>query len=287
MALKKIVSLMCLVSLLASIMVAGSSCGGSKSNGAAKQMMKKLPENTDSFIYIDLEAFRADDTLAPGLEDLLGSAEDMEGWFGIDLDNAKGFTGGTMGKEEDAEMVVLLSGRFDLAKAREALEDLGCDKDTYRSVEVWEAFGYYDIALMTNMVMFGSPDDVNACIDVIRGSDSSLYDNEEMRDILDCLPEGVLVGVGEGSEFLNNDETEYEGLQIAGMSAGKGSDGKISCSGIFKFENEEAASAAIDEVEANAGDEEGVSNVKVRQDGQLLEASYDQDADNFFADEAS
>jgi len=246
--MKRFVFIIIVVLLL--VPVIGCTSGNSAD---AKSFMEKIPEGAESLILVDFQALRGDDDL----EDLLEEFEDMI-MIGIDIDdiNYAAIYGNT----------ILLNGKFNLDDIRDELDDLGLNDDGYKDVEIWGSdYEYGWVALMGNLIILGSEDDVKDCIDVIEEGEDSLLDDSDCKDLVDRLPDGIMITYG-------TDE-EYPDEEAWGISIKKKDDDTLKVTAIFKFKNEDAAVDAVDEIEDEMKEEEGPHNIQVDQNGEFVIAS--------------
>lgn len=259
---KKIISVIALISLL---VLVGASTNCSLQNADATDMTKKIPEDADSFFFIDIDELRSDDDL----EDFYENLEDVYGYwsenFDIDLDDIDSLAmyGST----------ILIEGDFNLDDIREELEDLGYNDDEYKDVEVWKSDnGYSWVAMKGNLIIMGSEESVKDCIKVIEEGEDSLRDDKDCKDVMDRLPGGIFV--------MYDTVEEYQGLEASGVSIQTKDEDTLKVTAIFKFEDEDAAEDAMDEIEDYA-DEEDFHHINVDQDGDFVKATAEVDINDF------
>jgi len=275
--LTRIISVAVLISMLA-VVGAGVGCGG-KGRGGAARGMNMMPENASSFVFVDIKALRSD-------EDLKGIyTEEVRETFGIDVDDID-----CVAASDDLS---LLDGRFDFDKVRDGLDGRGFNKSEYKDVEVWENSGEdvwvalmrnFDgsgwLALMRNLIVLGSEDAVKDCITVIEEGKDSLQDNRDARDVMARLPGGVVMMWGIGETFTEIIEQEFEGLDAGGMSLGKKDKDTLKVAVVLKFEDEDAAGDATDEIKDDL-EEKGYKDINVNQDKELVKVTGEKDIDDF------
>jgi hypothetical protein len=283
MKAKRIVLSIVLVLSLALGISLGTSClgGGDGGDVAAVviDMLKMMPKGADDFMSIDMEALRTDDDFEEIYNDFVGDFSNLEEYMGIDISDISQFT--VSGEGE----IVILRGDINLDAVRDALEETGFEEQTYKGVEMWVSPGI-NLALMSDTIIFGGEDNVKDCIGVIEEGDDSLYDDADFRDVIDRLPDGIMVGVGEGASVMTFDE--YDGLKVTGVSIAKHSSDSIELTGIAKFTDADAAEDAIDDLRQDMeGDEEELRNIDVSQDGKYLEATAEGDIEGLFSDDGN
>lgn len=280
MNLKRIISVMGLITLLALLGV-GAGCagdgegnGGNRDNGGVADvmsMMEKVPKDTTEFTFIDVKALRGDDDLAELLQDLEDSLEDLLQPLATDLDN--------INRLASADNIALLDGGFDLDDMRDELDSQGFDEDGYKGVEVWESPRGGWVALVENPIIMGYQDGVKNCIDVIEGTEESLWDNRDAEDMMDRLPSGLCAGFYIG-DTVAPAGWEYQDLEASGWSFRKMDEDTLVMTWILRFDNEEAGHDAIDEIEADL-EEEGFKNFDFEQDEDFVKVTGEINIDDF------
>jgi hypothetical protein len=209
--------------------------------------------------------------------------------YGIDLDDVNGFA--------EYGDVKLITGSFDLGDVRDKLDGRGFDKSEYKDVEVWEnsgedvwvaLMGNFDgsgwLALMRNLIVIGREDAVEDCIKVIREGEDSLQDNRDARDVMARLPGGVVMMWGVGQTFTEIIiEEEFEGLDAGGMSLGKKDEDTLKATAILKFEDEDAAEDATDQIKAHL-EEEGYRDIDVDQNKEFVKVTAEIGIDDFLGE---
>lgn len=260
---KRILFIITLMSSLA-LIITSLSC--SDDENASVDLISKIPEDSSYFSFIDVSAMRTDDDM----DDLYDEWEDNYNYlehYGIDRDDVN-----RLAISSDA---TLCEGEFDLEEIREELEDLDYDDDEYREVEIWEsADGHKWIALTEDLIIIGSEDDVKDCLWVIKDGEDSMYDDSDINDVLNKLPDGIYMSC--------DTEEAFEDLEASGLSYRKLDDDTIGVSAVFKFDDEDAADDAINEIEDYAENYyEDIRHVDVWQDGLFVIAEGEIDMDDF------
>lgn len=280
MNLKRIISVMGLITLLALLGV-GAGCagdgegnGGNGDNGGVADvvsMMEKVPEDTTEFIFMDVKALRGDDALADLFQDLEDSLEGLLEVIGTDLDNINGLA--------SAEDVSLFDGGFDLDDVRDELDSQGFDEGEYEGVEVWESpYGGW-VALVENLIILGHQDGVKNCIDVVRGAEGSLGDTRDAEDMMDKLPSGLSAGFYIGDTIAVVD-SEYQYLEASAWSFRKMDEHTLVVTTVLRFDNEGAAEDAIDEVEEDFEEKE-FKHLDFERDEEFVKVTGEIDIDDF------
>lgn len=265
--LMRALGLLVLVSLVLAMVGCGG--GGGGGNKGAIDLMKKLPQGTESFMFVNMKTMRND----ADLKDMYRSLSDESGGMavsvtGLSADDVDSFA-------MAGEMAVVIQGRFDLAKVRDTLKDDGYDKGEYQGVELWKTFGFATALVDSSCVIWASEDDVEGCIDVIKGKSKSLYEKSGVKDDLDKLPGGGLaVGWGTGGETFFSDDP-YPGLEAMAISMSKKNKDTIQATAIMRFKDSASAKDALADIETDMKEDTDtkVTNVKVTQDGKYAKAT--------------
>lgn len=115
--------------LLASLLLLG--CASIQGRGAV-DMMKKVPMDSDSFVFMDIDAFRTD----IALEEAYTTLEEMfEGFMDFSFFNFNDVD--RLAPAFDIFDTMLVEGDFNLNEIREELEEFRYDDDEYHGTEVW------------------------------------------------------------------------------------------------------------------------------------------------------
>lgn len=262
--------------VLICVILAMVGCGGSGGGGGDKDavaLMKKLPQGSEAFMFIDMKAVRTDDDLEDlyeGLEDTTGGMGDMTAMSPDDLDFF------VMGDE-----LFIMKGSFDLEEIREYLEDSGLDQDEYQGVETWETFGF-GLALDGDTIIYGSSADIEDCIDAIKGKSKSLYDDAKVKDDFAKLPgDALLVIWGAGTQGILGEDEDYEGMEAVVASMSKKDADEMSATVLLRFKDEASAKAAVDQVKEDIEEdsEAEFKNLKVAQDGKYVKVTGEVEID--------
>jgi len=202
------------------------------------EMMRKTPENAMAFSFQDIEALRGDNDLKGLIEEWnwRGYFEEAFEKYGIYFDDVNRTARGTV---LGSGSYYLIDGNSDLDEVRNKLDALGFDKDEYRDVEVWVRTAR-SVALMEDIIVFGFGQVVRDCIDVIKGEKDSLWHNQDARDVVDRLPDGIsltylLI------PYQESMMTEEPPWKAQGASLEKKDEDTLKSTQVFMFENEDAA----------------------------------------------
>lgn len=221
-------------------------------------MMRKTPGNATFFSFQDVKAMRNDHNLEVLYRDYRNNSESTFGDYGVDLNDVNHTVSSISFDVEDAGALLILDGDFDLGEVRDRLNSLGFDKDEYRGVEVWkrdrgvevgERNGAVEVwkggelvALRDNLVIAGDKHIVRYCIEVIKGEKDSLWDNEDARDVVNRLPDGIMLAY-----FAPFGDGLYSGVGASGGSMEKKDEETLKSTQVFMFEDENAARSFAEE----------------------------------------
>lgn len=234
---KHVITVVAIVILLYSI-AAVIGCAGSNKRMLV-DMMRKMPMSTSSFRFMDIQALRGDDDLKDLYKGWRDSCEYTLDDYGI-VPNDVNCTAISFN-----EGCYLIDGDFDIGKLRNMRDSLGFNEHKYRDVEVWERTGEA-VALIEHLIITGTDECVRDCIDVIKGDKDSFWDNQDVRDLVDRLPDGIMMYYELKPTWVIN-----EGLEAQGSSIEKGDEDTVNVTWIYMFEDEDAARDAIDQISEN------------------------------------
>jgi hypothetical protein len=253
--MKNAVRVLAVVVMLVSI-VSVLGCSSGSDQGSFVSMMKILPENLSSLTFIDVAMLQADDDLISVWNQIKEQSlgEDV---YGESVDEMIGF-----GMAGDSSRVTLYEGDFDVDQMTSVIERNSNESFDYKGVEIWTDKNASSTAVIDDMVVNGSSEDIQLCVDVFKGEGTSLYDNKDARDVVNRLPDGYMLGV-----MVVADETSSAasyGLLAAGMAVSKQgvNDSEIS---LLKFEDSNAAEQYMTYVKAQISSGYGITL-----DGQYL-----------------
>jgi hypothetical protein len=278
---KHILSIAPVVALILLSLLAAAGC---TRDGDVSQsgMMAQLPEGGYGYIFADAGAMLDNETMQDLYDSYGDLLEQVEEKLGVSLDQVT--EAATNGE------VILIKGNFVLEDITDRLEEAGYQEDQYNDVEIWESSGQGNttaVAFIDNtLVVVGSEGEVEDCIDTIKGEAASLAENEDLRDMLDRLPDGVVVGCAEvpaeirialsyyGYSYLGN-------IDVAGASVGFKDSENLLLTVMLKFDSRADADEARDAIKGDIEDaietyledylEVGdLGEINVSQDGEYL-----------------
>jgi hypothetical protein len=274
----RVLVLLTLLSVVAAAVGCGSDDGGSKVNEDVAAMMKKMPRGSDMFACFDVRAMHTDNDLAPVSEALIGGWDEVFETLGMPVDDMDAVA-------MSGEDTLVFEGRFDLDEIRDVLDDGGFDEDEYLDVEVWET-GETGVALVSDdCIIFQTDGDIEDCIDAMEGKRASLYDDEDITDSVGRLPDGLFILYGpEGQEPFG--DFGFDDLEATAASIGKRDADTLWMVVVFRFEDEDAADDALEEIEDGlTSNTEGVDpdTIKIKQDRRYVEVTAEAAMDTFLS----
>lgn len=240
------------------ITVVIASLGCIESGGSVKDIAKMTPEGANSLIYSDLQTMRDDRDLRDIYKNMKKSElDELEDELGIDFDDVNYIA--------EAGDITIIGGKFDLKDLRDELDDMDFDKDEYKGVEFW--IGEYDeaVAISGNKLILGDDKQVKSCIKVIKGDRTSMYDDEDVRDVINKLPSGIFTMV--------STYPPYENALVMGYAMIKEDEDTMKIKGVVKFDDDEDAEDAKSDLKREMKEEDKMFDVDVTQSGKFLKFS--------------
>jgi hypothetical protein len=235
----------------------GGSDGDGSGNGGgwAVAMMNKVPRDASMFTFTDVAAMRADDDLDELYDDYKKKSESECIALGISSDDVDRMEEGYSGYA-----FTILEGQFALDDVGRVLEDEGYQEGEYKKVKTWKnsSADIEAVALVsaTCIVIGDDIDKLEDSIDVIKGDDDSLSDDEDMSDFMGRLPAGVVVSV-------HTYET-YAGCEVTGYSVKKKDSSTVLVTMLLLFDDEDSANDAMEDTK------DEYSNSEVTKDGRYI-----------------
>lgn len=236
---------------------------GQENRDTSIEMMKRIPATLREFEFMDIAAIRMDDDL----ESLYNNWHYEYGWvikpLGMDVREVTGF--GTAGYS------LLIEGSYNPITVRTKLENRNLESGEFEGVETWSSEDSW-IALMDSLIISANATDGRELKNVLKGEVSSIYDNKDFKDVIDRLPEGIILWFKEG---WFRDNYQYDGLKVTGMSAVKRDKHSMAFTWICKFENTDAAQYAMGEIERDMVNDGGEMwlNINMAQYKQFLKVT--------------
>ena len=266
------------------IVVVIASLGCLDGSSSAKDMAKMVPDDASTFAHFDLQTMRDDKDLKEIYEKMTEGSRDDWDALGFDMDDINHMAAAE-GEEGFSDGLGILKGNFDLEDVRDELDDADFDEDEYKGIEIWKRASWLGgdsaIAISGDTLIIGNKDSVKDCIKVMKGSEKSVYDdNEDFRDVIDRLPGGIITIVSP-----SGCRHKYEGTLMAGFVNIKEDEDTLKVHVVIKFDDEDDAEDAKSELKRDLKEE--MDDVEVKQNGVFLECTAkgdfedDEDDDSF------
>jgi hypothetical protein len=217
-------------------------CFPGSDKGQFIRMVKMLPEDIGSLNFVDIAVLQND-------EDLQSTWNSIKEYYvGEDIygENVSKIT--SIGIAGSASNVSMYAGDFDLEQMTSMIEQSSRESFEYEGINIWTDQNASSTAVIDDIVFVGSSEDIQLCVDVANGQGTSLYDNNDAKDIIGRLPGGYVLGIS----VMDSSENDY-GLLAAGMAVSK-QNGNISQASLLKFEDSDAAQGYITEFESQMQD---------------------------------
>jgi hypothetical protein len=268
-----------IISIFLVIVIAGTSisCSLGKER-AAVDMMKKLPWYTSFFnLYESTVIFNDKD-----FKDALGEEADLLlaeiEYLGLDISAVRSLA---WTRHSKGTMIDLLEGDFNPSILKESLMKNRFDIETYEGDEIWRQRGEDAwLALFDeDTIVLGDETRVKDCLDVARGRMDSLYDNRDFRDIMERLPNGIIIRCFEydGNDKETIRDEDLENLEVSGYSIFRKNESTVIFTEVLKFGDKNSAQAAIAKVKTNL-EGKGYINVNVTQNAEFIKLTFEMDS---------
>jgi len=247
--------------LILSLSIGAVSCSCSKGySGTLVDLLKEIPEGATSIVYWNTEALTSDSELHGLLDKWKADNENQLTSYGIASNKVSHF----LRFSENEESVLVVRGDFDLEQVKSELNQMGRDKKDWKYVDVWENTDELNwVAMPGNSIIGGPIDRVKESIEVIKKGESSLYDNQDVQDILNKLPSGILVHI---QRYTG--DAPHNGLIASGDSFEKKNADILKVKLVYKFNAPEEAGNALEAISNEV--DELYDKVDTKQDGRFI-----------------
>jgi len=205
------------------------------------EVLKITPDDAGGVMCFDIESLESDPDLADWYSSLQGQL--FFPTLPLLLDSSDIRTSAAA-----ASLGIFLwifIGELDHQGIRDFLIEEGYEAGKYEGVEIWTSTEELLVmALLEKTFIAGNTDSVEASIRVIRNKKPSLYDNRDIKSVVDKLPEGIMITITGGQVSLNIP------VLAGGFSLRKVASGTtLEIEGWFKYESEVNAEAALSDAE--------------------------------------
>jgi len=235
--LKKTVPWLVVVLLLTSFIACN--CAGSKK--ISIDLMEYVPLDSNLLVYWEVKTLGTDESL----EDIYDKYRDSEeinqlrdvGVLRSDIEQsgrASGFGQAT---------VTIFTGKMDIDALKGELdkrEDYALGH--HQEASIWtpdDTEANKSIAVTGDIVLIGEKDDIIICINaIVLDQEPSLNEDDDITNVVDRLPDGVLVYINKAG---SDPEEDYTDLIAYGKSYAKHGDEELKLTAVYMFEDYPAA----------------------------------------------
>ena len=223
------------VTSIALAVLVSSITGCTPKNSYLIKILKLAPEDTVMVTCMDVQAMTQD----PDFKNVYGIIDfhQLYEMLGIDLSNVSAVA--TLG----TFFPLVVIGDFNREDIRNILIEQDGVEGEYMGVEIWTGDGDLCIAFMDDVIIVGDVESVEACIRSHKNEDPSLYDNKNMKSVVDKLPASVFSTVM-GPDYIHDIRVLAGGICLHNLTSG---DGVCDITGWFKFDSEVSAVTAMEE----------------------------------------
>jgi hypothetical protein len=164
----------------------------------AIEAFQRLPVEWQAARYINLVTFRQDPSLSGFYENCRTAVGQGLATIGIDFN-----------KVDRASFVIghaaVYSGNLNLSDIKQVLQSMNYQKSTYLDIEIWESSdpdkGVVALLPPNSVLVTKELEEAELCITVVKGWGDSLYDNNDIKDLISRLPQDSLrVDISQGGD---------------------------------------------------------------------------------------
>ncbi len=261
--MKTIVALILVAAVLSSSL---SACAGK--TRPFVELAGLLPSDATGVVYLDIGTMANDPDLANFNSSLQSEMTGIEEDYGIAISSAKALV---MAYFKDSALIIF-KGDFNLEKIRSALtnnKSEGFTQEKYRNVELWKGTDY-SIALPKGMFVLGnSPDKIHGLIELNQGEGTSWYENEQVKSVVERLPEGLNMMMSVGSMVRM---VQYAAGGVS-FTKSTNADSTMSIKGCYRFKNADDAAKSLTGLEDYIKSAFDASSVDIKVDGEFIEVT--------------
>jgi hypothetical protein len=229
--------------------LSGSMCGCFRDSKDFADMMRKVPVESTCFAYWDVHQLGTDTDLVGAYTKFRESPQAQQLMdVGVLLSvlersvRAYGFGGSA----------TVLEGDLDLEDIERRLVENGYTETVYRGIGIWTSQDGNEgdsLALQEGTILMGSGEDLRSCLDTIALQQVySLYDDQNIRLLIDRLPRGLMVNVCKAD--LASVEA-YDDLIALGKSYKKEGQDRLKLTAVYMFQDSYAAREAQTQIEGH------------------------------------
>ncbi|HEY31865.1 MAG TPA: hypothetical protein G4O10_02020 [Dehalococcoidia bacterium] len=226
------------------------------------QVMKLAPEDTNVVLCIDAEAIAED----PDFGYIYDATVSSLGHETANIDRSAISTLASI--STDSYYVLVFVGDFGLKDVRGTLIEEDYVEGEYLGVEIWTGDFEHTVAFIDNMIVSSyTTDSVKACIRIHKNEEPSMYDNEDMKSVVDKLPASV-VSVVFGPDYMSDIEILAGGICVQNQNR---EDEVLDYTGWYRFDSEVSAEDAMEDFEDYMRIELDAISINAHLSGQFIE----------------
>ncbi len=182
--------LMLLIVLAVLAVLAYCITGCTPKNSYLIQAMKLAPEGLGHITCIDIEAMAEDPELEDWCNEIIIGMSYEWSYEVVGIGTSDISASSSILHEGDT--IVVWMGDFSFENIRATLEEGYYVEGEYKGVEIWTDVFEDAVAFIDNMIVAGYKEAVEACIRTHKNEESSMYDNEDMREVADKMPNSII-----------------------------------------------------------------------------------------------
>ncbi len=245
-------------------------------DSAIIETLKKLPIYCDMLFFVDMGAVREDPFPLPDIPGFLAGMEEVSDELGLDIEELDYVGMGIEGLE-----AVSLLGDFNLDAVADELDNNDeYERDEYKGIDIWEDSQGGWTALLPGCIIGGSRDAVTGCIRVIQDNDKPLYDNHDLRAVVERLPNHTFTMCGRFAPVESPDD--YGAVSFQGTS-----ERAVEVTLVQDFKDKDTAEERTQEVEsfvAGLGqDLDPLQDFHITQDDRFIITTIEMDTGNVWS----
>jgi len=252
--MRNAVRFLIVVLTLATIVSVAGCSSGSKSIAAGKDravsMMQMLPAYTSNFSFLDTYMFQTD-------ENLSSAWAFIKGYY---LGNTS-FSERINGMVSTDELSIF-EGDFTLDQF---VGKTGNGSYNYGGFKITTSTYNTSVVMINSSAVTGYDYDVRRCIDVVNGNESSFYDNEDVKAIMNLLPSGLELAI----QVMNNSSSSGEPIgSLAEGASWTKSGADYAETKVYQFNSSDIAQQYV--ATARNVSEDGTMNIARTQNGAFV-----------------
>ena len=229
--------------------------------------MDLIPGDAHGGMYLDFKSMREDKDLSAVYEGMaVGQFEWGEEIVGVSASQVDFMVSYGAG--------VVFGGSFNDDKVREDLGELEFQEGTYEDAELWTGYhgelGEGAVAILKGGLIYGEPDTVKSHMRVINGTETSLYQNEDIKQLLNRLPGWSPIFLWLECDHSGEGQFGFPDALAGVMVLGKADKDNLKAAVVIEFRSKIAATEGLTGAEIFFEYTEG-TEIEVNQSGTYVE----------------